>query len=412
MQQGVEHPHVVSLAAGLVDPGSLPVSETAEAVRDLLSDDLRARSVLQYGTTQGDLGLRQQLAAYHNQLEQTSSPPANRKTAPDQIVCTTGSQQLLALLADALLDPQDICLVAAPTYFVFLGVLEGVGAHTIALPADEHGMRIDALTAELQRLESVGELSRVKLIYVVSEFENPTGISLSLSRRAELVEVVKHWSQKRGEQIYVLEDAAYRELHYDAPPLPSIWSFDADGDTVIHAGTFSKSFSPGLRVGFGIMPQELRDAINDLKGNQDFGSANFNQHLLKDLLATGRFTTHADEVREAYRIKRDAMLAAAAEFFSDLPGVSWVHPHGGLYVWMSLPPQMETGFDSPLFRQAVDVEQVMYVPGELCYAGPREMRQRNQMRLSFGVQSPDGIREGMRRLSRAIRQIISPANQP
>ena len=406
MQQGVEHPHVVSLAAGLVDPGSLPVTESLEAARAVLADDLRARQALQYGTTLGELRLRKQLAEYHNRLERTSVPTATRAATPDEIVCTTGSQQLLALLADALLDPGDICLVAAPTYFVFLGVLEGVGALAIALPADEHGMRMDALSAELQRLDSVGELSRVKLIYVVSEFENPTGISLSLDRRAELVAIAKHWSQRRGETIYVLEDAAYRELHYDAPPPPSVWSFDADGDTVIHAGTFSKSFSPGLRVGFGLMPRELRDAINDLKGNQDFGSANFNQHLLTELLASGRFEIHAEEVRAAYRIKRDAMLAAADEFFSDIPGVSWVHPHGGLYVWMTLPSHVATGFDSPLFRQAVDVEQVMYVPGELCFGGPRDARQRHHMRLSFGVQSPDGLREGMRRLSRAVRSVV------
>jgi 2-aminoadipate transaminase len=428
MQQGVEHPHVVSLAAGLVDPGSLPVTEAIEAARDVLSDELRARSALQYGTTLGDLRLRQQLADYHSGLERTSTPAASRTVTADEIVCTTGSQQLLALLADALLDPGDICLVAAPTYFVFLGVLEGVGARAIALPADEHGLRMDALAAELQRLESVGELSRVKLIYVVSEFENPTGISLSVERRAELVEIAKHWSQRRGEKIYVLEDAAYRELHYmgqasSLPPVPSqaaesdgrleayptppsVWSFDTDGDTVIHAGTFSKSFSPGVRVGFGLLPRELRDAINDLKGNQDFGSANFNQHLLAELLASGRFAIHAEEVRAAYRVKRDAMLAAADEFFADLSGVSWVHPHGGLYVWMSLPPHVATGFDSPLFRRAVEVEQVMYVPGELCFAGSREQRQRNHMRLSFGVQSPDGLREGMRRLSRAVRAIL------
>ncbi len=403
MQQGVEHPQVLSLAAGLVDASSLPLTETLEAARSILSDESRGRLALQYGTSLGDLRLRQQLAEYHNRLERTSVPMRTREATADEFVCTTGSQQLLALLADTLLDPGDICLVAAATYFVFLGVLDGVGAHTIALPADEHGLRMDALTAELQRLESVGELSRVKLIYVVSEFENPTGISLSLDRRAELVAIAKDWSRRRGEMIYVLEDAAYRELHYDGSMPRSVWSCDADGDTVIHAGTFSKSFSPGLRVGFGLMPHELRKSINDLKGNQDFGSANFNQHLLAELLASGRFATHAAEVRAAYRLKRDAMLSAADEFFADLSGVSWVHPHGGLYVWMTLPPHVATGFDSPLFRRAVDVEQVMYVPGELCFGGPREQRERNHMRLSFGVQSIDGIREGMRRLNRAVR---------
>ena len=434
MQQAVEHPHVLSFAAGLVDAASLPVTESIESLRDMFADELRAQAALQYGTTQGDLRLRKQLADYHNRLEQTSTPAAQRAVTADEIVCTTGSQQLLALLADALLDPGDICLVAAPTSFAFLGVLDGVGARTIALPADECGLRMDALQAELQRLAATGELSRVKLIYVVSEFENPTGISLSLERRGQLAEIAKTWSTRRGEKIYVLEDAAYRELYYgeptDAVPrpsgsgqvshpmrprpdgrgtdflLPSVWSFDTIGDTVIHAGTFSKSFSPGLRVGFGLMPRELRDAVNDLKGNQDFGSANFNQHLLAELLASGRFAIHAELVRAAYRIKRDAMLAAADEFFADLPGVSWVHPHGGLYVWMTLPSHIATGFDSPLFHRAVDVEQVMYVPGEICFGGPRDERQRNHMRLSFGVQSPDGLREGMRRLSQAVRKFL------
>ncbi len=434
MQQGVEHPHVLSLGAGLVDAASLPVTEAIEAAREILAQEVRGQSTLQYGTTQGELRLRQHLADYQTRLEQTSTPAAHRTAVADDIVCTTGSQQLLALLVDALFDPGDICLVAAPTYFVFLGVLEGVGARTIALPSDEHGMRMDALEAELHRLDATGELSRVKLIYVVSEFENPTGISLSLERRAQLVEIAKCWSTRRGERIYVLEDAAYRELHYGAPVdavprlsgsglvshavqplpdsrgtdflLPSVWSFDTAGDTVIHAGTFSKSFSPGLRVGFGLMPRELRDAVNDLKGNQDFGSANFNQHLLAELLGSGRFAIHAEQVRAAYRIKRDTMLAAADEFFADLSGVSWVHPHGGLYVWMTLPPHIATGFDSPLFRHAVDVEQVMYVPGELCFGGPREQRQCNHMRLSFGVQSPEGLREGTRRLSQAVRKVL------
>jgi 2-aminoadipate transaminase len=404
MQQGVEHPHVLSLAAGLVDPGSLPVTETTAAVRELIADEAKARQALQYGTTPGDLRLRQQLVDYVERLERESTPNNVRSVSPDEIVCTTGSQQLLGLIADALLDPGDICLVAAPTYFVFLGVLDGIGARSIGLPADEHGLVTKTLDAELQRLEAVGELSRVKLIYVVSEFENPAGISLSVARRAELVEIARRWSKRH--RLLVLEDAAYRELHYDGPSLPSVWSFDRTGDTVLHAQTFSKSFSPGLRVGFGLLPHGLREAIHDLKGNQDFGSANFNQHLLATLLASGRFATHAEHVRAAYRLKRDAMLAAADEFFADLPGVTWVRPGGGLYVWMSLPPHVPTGFDSTLFRQAVDIEQVMYVPGEICFAGPLDERPKNHMRLSFGVQSPDGIREGMQRLSLAVRAVL------
>jgi 2-aminoadipate transaminase len=141
----------------------------------------------------------------------------------------------------------------------------------------------------------------------------------------------------------------------------------------------------------------------DRKGNEDFGSANFNQRLIATVLESGLYEHHVEQVCAAYRVKRDAMLAAADEHFSSLPGVTWVHPHGGLYVWMSLPPSIQTGFRSRLFEVAVKQEGVMYVPGELCYAGPVETVPRNQMRLSYGVQSPDGIREGMRRLAAAVR---------
>ena len=200
----------------------------------------------------------------------------------------------------------------------------------------------------------------------------------------------------------MLEDAAYRELHYDGPRLPSVWSFDTERDTVILAQTFSKSFSPGLRVGFGVVPRELVGPLCDRKGNEDFGSANFNQHLLATVFEQGLYADHVRSLRETYRGKRDAMLSAADRYFGNFDGVEWVHPHGGLYVWMTLPESVATGFESPLFERAAKVEQVMYVPGEVCYAGPGHQKPRNQMRLSFGTQTPAGIDEGMRRLARAV----------
>ena len=254
---------------------------------------------------------------------------------------TTGSQQLLSLVGEVLLDPGDICLVAAPTYFVFLGVLTGLGARTIPIPADDQGLRTDLLERELQRLEAAGELPRVKLIYAVSYYENPSGISLSEDRRRELVHIARRWSKEQ--RIFVLEDAAYRELRYDGPLHPSVWSFDGSRETVILAQTFSKSFSPGLRVGFGVVPTALVRPICDRKGNEDFGSAHFNQQLIAAVLESGRYESHVEQVRASYRTKRDRMLAAAQQYFGDLPGVSWVRPEGGLYVWMTLPPPSKPG---------------------------------------------------------------------
>jgi 2-aminoadipate transaminase len=175
----------------------------------------------------------------------------------------------------------------------------------------------------------------------------------------------------KGPKLYVLEDAAYRARRYDGPSLPSGWSYD------------------------------------DRKGNEDFGSANFNQHLLATVFEEGLYEPHVAEVRSAYRAKRDVMLAAAERDFAELPGVSWFRPHGGLYVWMSLPEHIDTGFAGDLFHRAVKTEGVMYVPGELCHAaGEDGRRQRNHMRLSFGVQDAAGIDEGMRRLARAVRAVL------
>ena len=202
----------------------------------------------------------------------------------------------------------------------------------------------------------------------------------------------------------MLEDAAYRELQYDGEVHPSVWSFDETRESVIYTQTFSKTFSPGIRVGFGVLPKELVGPICDRKGNEDFGSANFNQHLVANALSTGRYHEHLQKVRQGYQLKRDAMLAAAEEYFSDIEGVSWVHPHGGLYVWMSLPKEISTGFQSDLFQAAVK-NGVMYVPGELCYAGAIADRPKHQMRLSYGVLTEEGIREGMKRLASAVKSM-------
>ncbi len=402
MQQGVENHDVISLGAGLVDQESLPVEETRAALKTLLSDHQRVKQALQYGTTPGAEPLRRQLLEQLARLE--GCPPEELGIDADQLILTTGSQQLLSLVGDVLLDPGDICLVAAPTYFVFLGTVAGLGARTISVATDDGGMRPEALEALFERLLSAGQLDRVKLIYVVSYYDNPAGLSLSAQRREAVLDIVRRWSKPH--RIFILEDAAYRELRYDGPVLPSLWSFDTTRESVILAQTFSKSFSPGLRVGFGVVPAGLVKPICDRKGNEDFGSANFNQHLIAGVIEQGLYDSHVAKLRDSYRAKRDCMLAAADRYFADIPGVSWVHPHGGLYVWMTVPPAIDAGFDGPLFDRATNVERVMYVPGELFYADEPDDRPRNQMRLSYGVQTPEGIELGMQRLARAVRAVL------
>ncbi|MFM8723598.1 MAG: aminotransferase class I/II-fold pyridoxal phosphate-dependent enzyme, partial [Planctomycetaceae bacterium] len=276
MQQAVENADCISLAAGLVDEATLPVDLVRETVGEVLGESGSGRRLLQYGTTQGPEPLRRIFRDYLAELEQRPDRLADLPLS--QLFLTTGSQQLLALLVQALFNPGDICLVAAPTYFVFLGVLQAAGADIVPVTSDQQGMCPAALRAALERLEQSGRLARVRLIYVVSDFENPSGVSVSGERRPELLSLAREFS--RESRIFLLEDAAYRELRYDGVSPASIWSHDRDRDTVILAQTFSKSFSPGIRVGLGVVPQSLVKPLSDLKGNEDFGSAHLNQHVV------------------------------------------------------------------------------------------------------------------------------------
>jgi len=399
MKQAVDHPECISLAAGLVDPTTLPIEITRQAAERMLGDASLARASLQYGTTEGSQRLRDLLLEYLASLE--GVPGDELGIGSDQLVLSTGSQQMLALLCEATLDPGDICLIADPTYYVMLGTVTGLGARAVAVEADEDGLRIDSLERSLESLEVAGELPRVKMIYVVSDFDNPRSVSLAIERRRQLVELVAGYADRQ--RILLVEDAAYRELYYDGEPRPSVWSFDPAGDTVALVQTFSKCFSPGLRVGFGVLPRHLVAPVLDLKGNEDFGSTSFSQHLLATVFEDGQFPAHAQRLRAAYAAKRDALVGAADEHLGGVEGVNWLVPDGGLYVWMTVPERVDTGLGGSLFERAVNQEQVMYVPGDLCYIGTDGVRPRNQLRLSFGVETPERLTEGMSRLARAIR---------
>lgn len=404
MQQGLENADCLSLAAGFVDPATLPVDLAQKAITEIASHGAQGRISLQYGAPSGSDQLRTVFRDYLTELE---GPDSKMRELPlGGMMLTTGSQQFLTLVTQAILNPGDICLVAAPTYFAYLGVLDGVGAEVLPITADENGMDPAALNATLEMLAAENRLHKVKLVYVVSYHDNPSGVSVSEERRPQLLDCVKHWSQDN--HIFLLEDAAYREMNYSGEALPSIWSFEeaSDNEHVILTQTFSKSFSPGLRVGIGILPPQLVGPVTDIKSNEDFGSSHFNQCVVAHVLKSGDYRSHVNSLHEAYRIKRDAMLAAADEFFSDIPRVTWLQPEGGLYVWMSLPQSISTSFDSPLFRQATDVNKVMYVPGQLFYPSSWTERPDHQMRLSYGVLNAEQIHDGMKRLSEAVKAVI------
>jgi 2-aminoadipate transaminase len=398
MRLALARPELISLAAGFVDQKSLPVDETRAALDAVLADPDRGRAALQYGTNAGYPPLREMVLARFLAADgrYASSPPRL-----DDVILTAGSNQLLHLVCEVLLDPGDIVLCAAPTYFVFLGTLAHLGARSVGVAIDEQGIIPEALEEELQRRQAAGELSRVKAIYVTSYYENPSTVTLSLARRAQIVEIAKRWS--RDAHIYAIDDSAYRELRYAGNDLPSLRSFDADGDTVIVAETFSKSFSPGVRVGWGILPPALVGPVAGLKANIDFGSPNLNQHMMAAVLAKDLFEPHVTALRANYRTKLAGMLRAMDDNLAGIPGVRWRRPSGGLYVWLELPAGMDAGPGAALIEHALD-EGVLYVPGEYCYPAEGEACRKDTIRLSFGVQTAEDIRRGIEALARAIRR--------
>jgi len=404
MQLALENPQLISLAAGFVDQATLPVEPTREALDALLSDGAAARAALQYGTTAGYPPLRELLLQGLQQADGVQ--PGEWNVSVDQVVVTAGSNELLHVIADTLFDPGDIVICAAPSYFVFLGMVANLGVRSVGVAVDENGILPDALDETFRRLEAAGELPRVKAVYITTYFDNPSSVTLSADRRPKIVELVRRWSKHH--HLYLLEDAAYRELRYHGDDLPSMRAFDPDGETVVVTQTFSKSYSPGIRVGWGLLPKRLLDPVLDQKGNIDFGSPNFAQHIMYTVLKRGLFEPHVQRLRAAYDEKLQAMLQSADEFLGHIPGVSWIKPTGGLYVWLTLPADIDTSPGAPLLKRAQELG-VLYVPGVYCYPTEGEPAHRNTIRLSFGVQSPNRIRQGMQLLGQAIEDVLSAA---
>lgn len=400
MQRALAAPDLISLAAGFVDHATLPVEPTARAAAAMLADDIDGRRSLQYGTTRGDLKLRQQLIAHIEADEKVA--PGTFADAQHRLVVTTGSQQLLELVCEALLDPGDIVLVESPTYFVFLPLVKTRGAQSIGIETDAGGMRLDSLEEALAEIESRGQLDKVKLVYTITEHSNPSGLCLAADRRAGLVALVNKWSKRQ--QIFILEDSAYRGLTYDGIEPPSVWRHDPEARCVILARTFSKTYSPGLKVGYGVLPEALIGPVLDLKGNHDFGSAHFNQQLLAEVMASGDYRAQIALMRSTYKRKRDVMLNALEEHLAPVePDATWTRAEGGIYVWLTLPEGIDTGPDGPLFPRCVK-HGVIYVPGAYAFAGSNPPT--NHARLTFGVTSESGIVEGIRRLSVALAECL------
>ncbi len=365
---------IISFAGGLPDPATFPVEEIKAIATRLL--DREANLVLQYGPTEGDARLRDELVKWMAK----DGIHASR----DQVLVTLGSQQGLDLVGRVFLDPGDHVIVELPTYMAALQVFRSYRVEMLGVPQDDSGMRMDLLEETLARLARDGR--RPKFIYVGPDFQNPSGATMSDDRRTRLLVLAQQY------RTLVVEDNPYRELCFEGAPPPPLAALDREG-RVIYLSTFSKTLCPGLRIAWMAASEEFIRQFVTAKQGMDLCCPAFTQAIAAEFCAAGHIYDRVGAIVERYRRKRDTMLAALSREMP--PGVTWTHPHGGLFLWVRLPEGMDTERMLPL---AVE-EGVAYVVGSGFHA---DGGGRNAMRLNFSFPSEAEIEEGVRRLARIV----------
>ena len=395
MAMALETPGLLSLAAGFTDNKTLPVGEVRTAVEELVQQPGEPE-YLQYGTNRGRPGLRRLLAERLAMME----PGLGAEELHAGMMVTNGSQQALYLAMQVLCDPGDIVLVDRPSYFVFLEMLTGLGVQARSLPLDEDG-RIDgeALRRLLVTMEARGETKRLKAVYFVSYFSNPSARSLAEVEKTILAEVLV----ERGLIIPILEDAAYRDLYYRQPyaarsvlTLPAWQAFPK-----LYLATLTKSFATGLKLGYGFCSDRAwLDKMLHVKGHHDFGTANFNQAVFERVIGDGGFDAQLARIRPAYEVKMRSLHGTLVSEGLSALGWRWAEPTGGLYLWLEAPHALDTSMNSE-FCHACVREGVLYVPGDLCFGDDAP---RHFARLSFGVLGGDELILAARRFVTVARR--------
>jgi len=392
MKLTLDRPQLISLAAGFTDNETLPAKEVGRITHEILRRPKTARAALQYGSTIGLPQLRHQLLRRWQLQDQTTNHQS--RITSDDVVITNGSQQLLYLVTEVLCDPDDIVLVEDPTYFVYLGIVQAMGLKAFGFDS------LATLKSKLEHLKRRRLLSRLKLLYLVTYFQNPTGRTWSAGDKREALAIVKHYERAAGHRIYIVEDGAYRDLRFEGEDVSSFKSLDPRNERIVYANTLTKPFATGIKIGYGILPAPLRRAVLNSKGNHDFGTSNFLQAVLARALEAGLYERHLGTIAAAYRRKRDAMIRSLDASLSQ--SARYCTPHGGLYVWLELHERTKTGTRSPLFRRALEAG-VLYVPGEMCFCqDPSRPISQNCIRLSFGAPTVEQIRKGIKLLAASI----------
>ena len=368
-----QKPEIISFAGGLPAPELFPVEELAKVAADVLKSE--GRQLLQYATTEGRPSLRQKIA-------DRMLAKYNTKVSPDEILITTGSQQCLDFAGKLFLDPEDIVLCESPSYLGALNAFNAYEPNFVEVPTDDGGL----IPEELDKILSTTE--RCKFIYVIPDFQNPTGRTWSMERRIKFMEVVnKH-------NLPVLEDNPYGELRFEGEILPSLKSMDTKG-LVMFLGTFSKIFCPGLRLGWVAAVPDVVSEFVKIKQSADLHTSNFDQGLADAYIENYDLDAHVEQIKALYKHRRDVIIESMEKMMPE--GVKWTHPEGGLFLWLTFPQGVSA---AQVFMKCIE-KNVAGVTGDAFF--PNGKTDRN-MRINYSNMPDEKIAEGIRRMSEAIKE--------
>jgi 2-aminoadipate transaminase len=373
-----EKPGIISFAGGLPSPLTFPIDAMREASERVLRDD--GKAALQYAASEGYAPLREWVA--QDLLKQ------GMKISPDQVLITTGSQQGLDLVAKILIDAGSRILVETPTYLGALQAFTPMEPVAVSVNSDDHGVD----PADLRAKVGTGA-DKARFVYLLPNFQNPTGRTMTEERRAAVAQVAVECG------LPIIEDNPYGDLWFDAPPAPSLSSRHPEGS--VYLGSFSKILAPGLRLGYLVAPKALYPKLLQAKQAADLHTPSFNQRVVAEVLKDGFIDRHVPTIRALYKQQCEAMLAALDREMAGL-GLSWNRPVGGMFLWVQLPQGLKA---IPLLDKAVE-KGVAFVPGSAFYAGAAN---ENTLRLSFVTATVDQINTGMAALAAAIRESMPKA---
>lgn len=376
-----EKPGLISFAGGFPDPETFPKEEFALIAQEVLKEDYR-RS-LQYGATEGDKRFRKSVIDW---LEGDGLNPSL-----EEVTVASGSQQGLDLVSKVFLNPGDVVLCGLPTYLGAIQAFTAFQAEKIGIPLESDGMDLDVLELKIKECLLLGKQPR--LIYLVPDFQNPSGVTMSEEKRKKVLEMAERHN------LVIIEDNPYGKLRYEGEEIRLIKSLDNAGRVVMLV-TFSKLLCPGLRLAVLVAAKEVTEQIVKLKQPTDLCASSLTQSLAYHFFVNYDFPAHVEKLKRVYREKRNAMLEAMELYLPEHPEISWTRPEGGLFIWLTLPPDIDT---EEMFKKSIE-RNVAYVIGRAFHV---DGSGRNTIRLSFSEPSLEAIREGIKRLGQVIDEEIS-----